>query len=55
MRAFANVDKLKTGSVGDTLAHWVLIMYMTQTFLLVISAVFLGDALRMLGNQFKKD
>ena len=30
-------------------------MYMTQTSLLVVSAAFLGDALRLLGLQFKKD
>lgn len=50
VRAFANVQSYKTGVVDHRLSSWVLNLYITQTSLLVVSAVFLGDALRMLGN-----
>jgi len=54
-RVAANVEKFNTGAVNEDLSSWVLRLYISQTFLLVVSAVFLGDALRLLSNQFKKD
>lgn len=38
-----------------SLLSLLLKLYITQTSLLVISAIILGDALRMLSKQFKKD
>jgi hypothetical protein len=51
----ANMIKYETGHVPAELANWVLRLYLFQTSLLVVSAIFLGDALRMLSVQFKKD
>jgi hypothetical protein len=47
--------KYQTGSVPRDFATWMLRLYLLQTSLLVVSAIILGDALRMLSKQFKKD
>jgi hypothetical protein len=50
--AFMN---MKSEPVPNSLTVLLLGLYLTQSSLLVISAIILGDALRMLSVQFKKD
>jgi hypothetical protein len=52
---YKHYGKHLDGSAPHWINFWVLRLYLFQTFLLVISACFLADALRMLSKQFKKD